>query len=518
MKRRATSSGKAKRISTGKHPARIRKINKHAGAVDVGAEEHYAAVPPESVPKGQPAVRSFSAFTTGIDALVEWFKECGVTTVAMESTGIYWIPLFQKLEAAGIKVVLVNARYARNVPGRKTDVQDSQWLQELHSCGLLEGSFRPADDICRLRSLMRHRENIIESAAKEIQHMQKAFQQMNLHLHHVLSDINGVTGMRIIDAILSGQRDPKELVKLRERGTRYKSTQEQMEAALTGDYRPEHVFVLKQSVETYRFHQAQLDDCDNEIEAVVKDLVDKCDEKPVDSATPRDDEDTNGTDGSPSEVNEASSNEDSKMETGSSQPEAQEAGQSNTDAKRKQPRRKQAKGNAPTIDFHDYLVEICGVDLTAISGIGIVTVLILISEIGVDMSRWRNAKAFCSWLGLCPGNKISGGKVLDSRTRKVVSRPARALRMSVQSLANSDTCLGHFYRRKKAHLGPGKATTATARKLACVVYHMLKKKSAYQPMDPIEYARKIEKHRFSKLQKQATELGYQLVEVQAQAA
>ena len=236
-----------------------------AAGIDCGAEEHYIAVPPDRVRAGEPTVRSFSAFTEGLDAAVECLKACRVTTVAMESTGVYWIPLHQKLEAAGIEVYLVNARHVRHVSGRKTDVQDSQWLRQLHRFGLLNASFRPQDIICRLRSLHRHRDNLVSSSASEIQHMQKALQQMNLHLHHVVSDITGLTGLRIIDAILAGQRDPEQLVKLRDKRV-YKSTPRQMQAALVGDYRAEHLFVLSQSLQAYRFYQARIEECDREIE------------------------------------------------------------------------------------------------------------------------------------------------------------------------------------------------------------------------------------------------------------
>ena len=234
-KAKRSAKKNARKAKTQRTTKWLRTINEHAGGIDVGAEEHYVAVPPHSVPKGESAVRSFSAFTSGLDASVEWLKQCRVTTVAMESTGVYWVPLAQKLEEAGIEIVLVNARHVRNVPGRKTDVKDCQWLQELHSFGLLNGSFRPSDDICRLRSLQRHRANLVSSASAEIQHMQKALQQMNLHLHHVLSDINGLTGMRILDAIVSGERNPAELAKLRD--PRVKSTAAEIEKALEGDYR-----------------------------------------------------------------------------------------------------------------------------------------------------------------------------------------------------------------------------------------------------------------------------------------
>jgi transposase len=259
-------------VTSNEREQKLEILRPDAAGIDCGAEEHYVAVPVDRVSAGQPTVRCFSAFTEGLDAAVDWLKECRVTTVAMESTGVYWVPLHQKLEAAGIEVYLVNARHVRCVPGRKTDVKDSQWLRQLHRFGLLNASFRPKDIICQLRSLHRHRDNLVCSSASEIQHMQKALQQMNLHLHHAVSDITGLTGLRIIDAILSGQRDPQELVKLRDKRV-LKSTPQQMQAALVGDYRAEHLFVLSQSLQAYRFYQARIEECDRQMEPLLEKLA-----------------------------------------------------------------------------------------------------------------------------------------------------------------------------------------------------------------------------------------------------
>ena len=318
-------------------------VHPHAGGIDCGAQEHYVAVPPQSVESGEPFVRCFSAFTEGLDALVEWLKACGVTTVAIESTGVYWIALCQKLEAAGIEVFLVNARHVRHVPGRKTDVKDCQWLQRLHSFGLLSASFRPEDAICRLRSLQRHRLNLISTAGAEIQHMQKALQQMNLHLHHVVSDITGVSGLRILDAILAGQRDARQLAKLRDHRV-YKSTLAQMEAALVGDYRPEHLFVLGQSLQAYRFYQARTQECDAEIESHLQQLAQRFESSSALGAELS----------QPEVLNEAQS-------------------QNPQPAKRKVKRKPQA--NEPKIDLADYLRRICGVDLTQVIGLNVLSVL-----------------------------------------------------------------------------------------------------------------------------------------------
>ena len=461
-----------------------------AAGIDCGAEEHYVAVPVDRVSAGQPTVRCFSAFTEGLDAAVDWLKECRVTTVAMESTGVYWIPLHQKLEAAGIEVYLVNARHVRCVPGRKTDVKDSQWLRQLHRFGLLNASFRPKDIICQLRSLHRHRDNLVCSSASEIQHMQKALQQMNLHLHHAVSDITGLTGLRIIDAILSGQRDPQELVKLRDKRV-LKSTPQQMQAALVGDYRAEHLFVLSQSLQAYRFYQARIEECDRQMEPLLEKLAQQ-----VEAASAQLELYTLKAGGAqqqesfPKPCNEPTS-----------------AGSPPKNAKRK----RKPIGNEPKIELAGLLERICGIDLTQVVGLNVLNVLLIVSEIGIDMSKWRSAKAFCSWLGLCPGSKISGGKVLDSRTRQVVNRVADALRLAAQSAGRTQTCLGIFYRRKQAHLGAPKATTATARKLACLIYHLLKYKHPYQKLDPAIYQLRLQKSALLKLQNQATTLGYKLV-------
>jgi transposase len=441
---------KAKRVKTSRslkqslrhHPgpirpaARLPLVNRHAAGIDVGSVEHYVCVPEDAVPPGQSNVRSVGAFTADLDQLVEWVQACGVTTVAMESTGVFWIPLAQKLEAAHIEVVLVNARHLKYVPGRKTDVKDCQWLQQLHSYGLLNGSFRPAQDICAVRSLMRHRENLIQSCGREVQHMQQALQLMNVPLHHAVSDLVGATGLRILDAILRGERAPKKLVELRDAQCS-KTTAAELEKALAGDWREEHLFVLKQALETYRHLVQQVAQCDGQVEKALAAVV------IPERAEP----------GTPAPKN----------------PKAKESAQ---------PRKKRfhhrQTGTSLKRDLTEELKRLCGVDLTQVIGLNVLSVLIILSEIGLDMSRWRHAKAFCAWLGLCPGNKISGGKVLDSRTAHVVNRVAILLRTLGPSIGKTDTWLGIFHRRMRARLGPAGANTATARKLACLIYHLLK--------------------------------------------
>jgi transposase len=475
-------------VSCSEPAQKLEILRPDAAGIDCGAEEHYIAVPPDRVSAGEPTVRCFSAFTEGLDAAVDWLRDCRVTTVAMESTGVYWITLHQKLEAAGIEVYLVNARHVRHVPGRKTDVQDSQWLRQLHRFGLLNASFRPQDIICRLRSLHRHRDNLVSSSASEIQHMQKALQQMNLHLHHVVSDITGLTGLRIIDAILAGQRDPEQLVKLRDKRV-YKSTPRQMQAALVGDYRAEHLFVLSQGLQAYRFYQARIEECDREIEPLLEKLAQQ-----VEAASAK---------------LKLDALEPASAKDGARTPEPLSESKSASGLKAK--RKRKPRANEPKIDLAGLLERICGIDLTKVVGLNVLNVLLIVSEIGVEMNKWRSAKAFCSWLGLCPGNKISGGKVLDSRTRQVVNRVADALRLAAQSAGRTETCLGIFYRRKQAHLGAPKATTATARKLACLIYHLLKYKQPYQEPDPVIYQLRLKKSALAKLQRQAIALGYTLL-------
>ena len=374
-KRKARGS----RCPQGKGNRRRSKLtitNPDAAGIDVGSQVHYVAVPED---RAEESVRSFGAFTAQLDELVQWLKDCGIKTVVMESTGVYWIPLYQKLEEAGFEVLLVDARQAKHVPGRKSDVQDCQWLQQLHSYGLLRAAFRPEDTVCRLRTLQRHRKNLVESAAMWVQHMQKALNEMNLHLHHVLSDISGLSGMAILDAILAGERDPRKLASLAH--YRVQKSQAQIEAALTGDYRPELLFVLSQSLQNYRQVQHQITQCDLSIEKQLAKMSD-C-KNPSQAAEPT--------------------------------PPSQDLG-GGKPRKRKSP-------VALEISLAGHLKRILGVDLTTIPGLNVLAILTLLSEIGTNMAKWRNEKAFVSWLGLSPNNKISGQRVLSTeRQRFYVSR------------------------------------------------------------------------------------------------
>src|SRR5579864_809797 len=437
--------------------------NPDAAGIDIGAQVHYVAVPED---RAEVSVRSFGAYTAQLDELVQWLKDCAIKNVAMESTGVYWIPLYQKLEEAGFEVLLVDARQAKHVPGRKSDVQDCQWLEQLHRYGLLRAAFRPEDSVCRLRTLQRHRKDLVESAAMWIQHMQKALNEMNLHLHHVLSDISGLSGLAILDAILAGQRDPRKVASLAH--YRVQKSQAQIEAALRGDYRPELLFVLSQTLQNYRQMQQQIAQCDLTIEKQLAKMAD-C---------------TN-----PNQTSEPTQ-------------------QSPDSAGCKPPKRKPK--DALELSLAGHLKRILGVDLTTIPGLNVLAILTLVSEIGTNMAKWRNEKAFVSWLGLSPNNKISGQRVLSSRTRKVVNRAATTLRLAAMVLGHTNTPLGSFYRRKRAQLGAPKAITATARKLGSLIYRLIKDGQAYQQPDLHTYELKYKNQILHSLRKRANGFGFDL--------
>ncbi len=431
-------------------PKHLVHLNAYAAGIDIGSKSHFVAVP-EGV-DSEP-IREFSTFTDDLERLADWLIACGITTVAMESTGIYWIPVFEILDSRGLEVRLVNARHVKNVPGRKSDVLDCQWLQQLHTYGLLRGAFRPADQVCALRAYVRQRGTLVRISASHIQHMQKALAQMNLQLHNVVSDVTGMTGIRIIKAILAGERNPKTLAKLRDK--RCKNDEETIARSLHGNYRPEHLFSLKQAVELHEFYQAKIADCDLQILEQLK-LFD-----------------------------------------------AAESGQNGS------------SGKAPT-SLEEALLQMSGVDLASIDGIDTNTALKIIAEIGTDMSRWKTDKHFASWLGLCPGAKISGGKVLSSATKRIANRAAVALRMAAFSLIRSKSALGAYIRRQRARLGASKAITATAHKLARLVYSMLKNGTAYIDVGQQYYEERYRSRVVQNLKRKAQELGFELIAVQEQ--
>lgn len=451
-KRRKKAKSRSFKISN--LPAQLQHINLNAAGIDIGSERHLVAVPEG---RDEVSVREFGTFTADLEALAAWLKKCGITTVAMESTGVYWIPLFEVLERHGFEVKLVDARHVKNVSGRKSDVLDCQWIQQLHTYGLLAGAFRPPDEICVLRSYLRQREMLRQTAAMHIQHMQKALQQMNLLLHNVVSDITGVTGMKIIKAILAGERDPRVLA--RNRDERCKHSSATIAKSLVGNYREEHLFALRQAVDLYEMYQAKIADCD---EAIIKQL-----EKQPDVSN----------DGPPS-------------------------------ADKHTPARDRVRSG---VDVQELLYMKSGVDLFAIPGLAADTLLTLASEVGFDMTPWKTEKHFASWLGICPGTKQSGGKVLDAKTKRNPNRAAQAFRMAASSLYRSPTALGAFHRRIKARCGGQQAVTATAHKIARIYYAMLTKGTSYVELGQRAYEQRYKQRRIDHLNRQAKSLGFQLV-------
>lgn len=429
-------------------------VHARAAGLDVGSTFHVVAVPPDCA---DAPVRTFRSFTADLYALATWLHDVGVTTIAMESTGVYWIPVFEILEARGFEVLLVNARDVKHVPGRKTDVIDAQWLQQLHSFGLLRGSFHPHERVGQLRALLRHREGVVAGAASHIQRMQKAMMQMNVQLHHVVSDITGVTGLRIIRDIVAGVHDPARLAEHRD--VRCKASVDTIRQALTGHYRPEHLFSLRQTLALYDFLQTQLADCDREIAAVVAAL--NADREPP--TTPL-------------------------------------------------PAVRRTKGrNEPAFDVRHALYTMLGADLSRIHALGPHTILRMVSECGTDMRKWPTVKHFTSWLTLAPGNKISGGRVLSSATRRSSNRVAALLRIAAVCVGRTQTALGAFYRRLAARIGKAKAVTATARKLAALFYNALRFGMDYVDPGADYYEAAYRQRIIDGLERRARQLGFELV-------
>jgi transposase len=444
-------------------PPGFEQVNLNAAGIDIGSESHWVAVPADRDPT---AVREFSSFSTGLHALVEWLVNCGITTVAMEATGVYWVPLYELLEARGLQVVLVNAKHFRNVPGRTSDVLDCQWLQQLHTFGLLRGSFRPEAAIVTLRTYLRHREMLVQSSAQHIQHMQKARTLMNLQLHHVLSDITGETGMRILRAIVGGRHDPAELATFRDR--RCHASQDKIAAALTGTYQPDHLFVLQQALELYDVYATKIQACDRAIERALGELAPKVDveQSPPPAARP--------------------------LAT--------------------------PRGHQMRISVREPLYAATGVDLTQINGIASHTALAVVSEIGTDMTRWPTEKHFTSWMCVAPGTKITGGKVISSRTRTAANRVATVLRTAAASLLRTDTALGAFGRRLAVRIGEAKALTALSRKLAVQIYNSIKHGRLYKDPGSAAYDSQHRNRVIRSLTKRARNLGYELVRIQPATA
>ena len=448
---------------------KLHVLREDAAGIDVGSREHWVAVPAD---RDAQCVQKFGTTTSELNRLAAWLDACGVSTVAMESTGVYWVPLYEVLEARGVEVMLVNATHVRNVPGRKSDVKDCQWIQRLHSYGLLRASFRPSADIVELRTYARHRQALVEGAAREVQHMQKALMLMNVQIHHAVNDITGVTGMRILRDIAGGQASPAELAKHRD--PRCHATPEELEKALTGTYKVDQLFVLQQALRLYDIYQAQIIECTGRIEAKLAAL------------------------------------------TSSSRPEAEHADPPRPEsaptatASRSARRPRRAQKHKPLDHVLPTIVQVAGVDLTTIPGIAPLTALNLIAEIGLDMAPWRTEKHFSSWLNLAPGTTKTGGHLKTGRRPMAKNRAGELLRQSAVSVGRTRTALGAFYRRIAATGSKAKAVVATARKLAVLVYRLISRGQGYVDVGLERYERQYTERRLSALEKQAKSLGYAL--------
>lgn len=432
----------------------FRPVHPRAAGIDVGNGSHWVAVPPDGPP---PLVRQFDTFTADLHAIADWLLERGVTTVALESTGVYWIALFEVLEDRGLEVCLADTRKLKSVPGRKSDFLDCQWIQQLHTFGLLSSAFVPDHQVGILRSYLRQRAMMVRYASYHIQHMHKALQQMNLKLGNVLSDITGQTGMAIVKAIVAGERSPEKLAEFRD--PRCKLDEQTIAKSLQGHWREDHLFELVQALEAYEFYRQKAQDCDRQIEKCLEQFPD-----------------------------------------------------SHPDRPELAPKRSRHNRNSPTFDARSHLHRLCGVDLTAIDGLDSNTVLKVIGEIGTNIARWPTSKHFCSWLGICPGTKKSGGKRISSKTRPGANRAAQALRVAVQSLERSPSAMGAFYRRMKVRLGAPAAVTATAHRLARVLYAMLRYGKTYADIGQQAYEEHFRQRMLKHLKRQADKLGMQVID------
>ena len=437
--------------------AAITLTHPNAAGIDIGSAAHFVAVPPE---RDDEPVREFASFTADLHRLADWLDACGVDTVAMESTGVYWIPLYELLESRGFTVLLVNARHVKNVSGRKSDVLDCQWLQQLMSFGLLRGAFRPADQVCELRSLSRQRTMLLRSQGRFVQHMQKALTQMNIQLANVISDVAGETGQRILRAIVAGERDGRALAQLR--NARIRASEDEIAKSLQGNWRAEHLFALKQALDAFDFCGTQLAECDAQIQAQLQAL----------------------------HVRE--------------------------DAPAQGKKRGRAR-NAPKFDLRTQLFQMCGVDLTRIDGIDVTTALAVVSEVGADLSKFPSDKHFASWLGLCPGTKITGGKVMSGKTKRCANRAAQALRLAAAALRSSQSALGAYYRRLCARMDKPKAVTAAAHKLARLIYAMLTHGQEYTDRGQDYFEERYRQRVLHNLAQKAKAMGMQLVPSDAPA-
>lgn len=462
--------------NTKKHPKtqptsnfRLAPMNPCVAGIDIGASSVFICI---GFSDGHQEIHEYLTFTEDLKNMLAWIQQNGIRSVAMESTGVYWIPVYDILAQAGIDVLLVNAYYLKTVPGRKTDVKDCQWIQQLHAYGLLRGSFRPDDEGVMLRGYVRQRSRLFELASQQVQLMHKALVQMNLQLNHVVSDITGATGMNIIRAIVSGERSPPVLAKHRD--YRCKKDEKEIAKALDGNYRQEHLMALKHALAAYDFFHQQALECEEAIEQILKKW------------------------------------EESRLTKDTLVHNAIPTKRPNKNGRGIQ---KKTKYNLSPYHFaaESSLERILQVNLTDVPGLDVSGIIKIVSEIGTDMSKWPSAKHFASWLGLCPGNKISGGKILSGRTKPSANRAAQALRLAANVLYHSKTALGAYFRRMRARLGAPKAITAAAHKLAKIIYTMLRERKSFTEVGQAEYEQAYKAKQLLSLQKRAKELGYGLV-------
>ena len=443
-------------------------LHPDAAGIDIGNESHFVAVPPERDPE---PVREFGSWTADLEGMAVWLKSCGIKTVAMQSTGVYWIATYDVLEKHGFEVFLVNARDTRNLPGRKTDVQESQWLRKLHTYGLLRNSFRPPDEIRAVRTTWRVRDRLVQDASRHVQHMQKALTTMNVQLANVVSDITGLTGQAIVRTILQGERDIYVLADLRD--ARVKASREEIARSLEGNWREDVLFELKQAVDAYDFVQKQMSECDKQLEKYM-------------AALP------------------------SRSLPGSDAEETDDGG-------KKKQKSKKPKGNAPKFDLKAELRRVNGVDLTTIDGIDVMTAETILSEVGTDLSRFKTEQHFVSWAGLTPSQDVSGGKVIRQRSRRVNNRVGNALRLAARSLFRSESYLGARFRKLRARRGAPKAIKGMARYMGCLVYRILTHGQAWVDRGTKHFEEKNRQREINDLQRKATALGLQLLPVTANA-
>ena len=437
-------------------PRSLKILQKNAAGIDLGSREHWVCTPPKD--DGTPNVERFGTTTPELFRLAKWLKDHGIGTIAMESTGVYWIPLYEILDSSGFEVLLVNARFIKNVPGRKTDMLDCQWIQLLHACGLLRGSFRPDDDICQLRALIRERNMMVDQRSDWIRRMQTSLDQMNICVHHAVSDISGVTGMAIIRSIVNGERNPQALARLRD--PRCRKSEEQIAEELTGNWRSEHLFNLRQALHMYDQSNVVIEEYESEILHYISTL------QPADKAN-------------------------------DSVPPHQSKSKAKNMSKRGQEPLRQA------------LYRISGIDLTAIDGIGVDTASILISEIGLNYSAFPSESHFVSYLRLAPNLSISAGKKVPSKFRATTcTRVSNALRMAASTLRYSKTALGGFYRRISRRKGASVAVFATARKLAQLVYRLFCYGQVYVDIGEEAYNARFDQRRLTFYTKALNSMGY----------